>query len=115
MLLILFDQRAARKEQLGYQPCPAGLVASPDTAAGVAVKVLVELQIIAKLRVTLHLGGVAVYRPLPLFVLEEERNQPFCQMFRYLENSAVLFRAGGEFDLEINAIEMMKFLQGLKD
>jgi len=90
-------------------------VASPDAAAGVAVKVLVVLQVIAKLRVTLHLGGVAVNRPLPLFVQEEERDQPFCQLVRYLEDSAVLFRAGGEFDFEIITLVMMELLQGLND
>src|SRR5262249_35678930 len=57
------DVGPPRLQQLGDQPRPTGLVHGPDAAAGVAVEVLVERDVIAEVWVGLQLGVVAVHCP----------------------------------------------------
>ena len=48
-----------RLQELGDEAGPAGLMRRADAAAGVAVEVLVEQQVVAEVRVGLQLGALA--------------------------------------------------------
>src|SRR5215212_9728558 len=59
-------------DQIQHERRPAGLVRGAEPGAGVAVKVLVEEQQVAPLRVALEEAGVAVERPPPVAVEREK-------------------------------------------
>src|SRR5438270_13949353 len=67
-------RRPARLEQLGHQAGPA-LVARAETVAGVAVKILIEEQIIAEVGIGLQFRGLAEDHPLAIFRAQEEARQ----------------------------------------
>ncbi len=77
-------------QQLGHQAGPAGLVAGAEAAAGVAVEVLVEQEVIAEVGVVLEQLDVAEDRPAPVGVAQEEPRQPPRQLVG--TSSIVTFR-----------------------
>ena len=59
----------------GHQPGPSRLVRRTEAGPGVAVKVLVEREVVAPVRIGLELGDVAVDRANALAVSNEDRYQ----------------------------------------
>src|SRR4051794_41675342 len=67
---------SAEREEVRDQPGPAGLVRGADAAAGVAVEVLEEEQVVPEVRVVLQLRVAAEHRPPPVGPAQEEAGQP---------------------------------------
>src|SRR5688572_1157838 len=67
--------RARRGEQMHptrNDSGPTGLVACAEAGAGVAMKVLVELDAVAPIRIFLEFHVPCVYRAPPFFILQED-------------------------------------------
>ncbi len=58
-------------EQFGDQAGPAGLMRRADAAAGVAVKVFVEQNVILEMRVRRELRMIFQHGPLAVFALQK--------------------------------------------
>ena len=91
---------AALLQQFGDEAGPAGLMACSEAATVVAVKVFVEQNMIAKMRVGLKLLGLAEDRPPAVVVFQEDARQPPRQFLGDLPEVHHLARAGRAFDLE---------------
>ena len=63
---------AALLKQLGDQRGPSGLMAGPDAGAIVAVKILVEEDVIAEVRIGLKFLRATEYRPPAMLVAQEQ-------------------------------------------
>ena len=70
-------------DEVGDQRGPAGLVGGADTAAGVAVEVLVEGQQAVPVRVGLEQAGVAEDRAAAVGVVEEDRDETAGEVVGY--------------------------------
>ena len=74
----------ARLQQLCDQSGPAGLVSGADAAAGVAVKILVEQDVIAEVLVVLQAWVLREDGSLAVLVLEEYSGQALGDFARRL-------------------------------
>ena len=63
-------------------PGPAGLMAGAQAGSVITVEVLVELNVIAPVRVFLELLLAAVHGPMALFVLQKNSAEPARDFFR---------------------------------
>src|SRR5262249_52811237 len=90
----------ARLEQLGDQAGPAGLVRRPGAAAAVCVEILVEQNVVPKVRVVLQLRAVAEHRPAVPLVTKEETAQAACHLNGDLINREQLSGTGWAHELE---------------
>ena len=81
----------------------------------IAVKKLVEEHVVTKVRILPELRVRAEAGPLPVRITQEERRQPATELLRHLEQGDEAPRPGRAFDLEIVAVVVMEFLQGLHD
>src|SRR6266446_1989750 len=104
LLTALFDQFC---DETG----PAGLMASADPGAIVAVKVFVEKDEIAPVRIALKKLGAARHGPAALRIAEKNVNEPPGNFGGYLPK--IGFGAGmrGALDFEIFAVVVVKFLE----
>ena len=87
------------------------MMACADPRAIVAVKVFVEKDEVAPVRIALKELGAAGYRPVAIRIPEKNVNEPPGNFRRYLPE--IRFAAGmrGAFDFEILAVVMVKFLE----
>src|ERR1700704_1552444 len=90
-------------------------MACAEPRAIVAVKVFVEKDKIAPVRIALKKLGAAGYGPAAVRIPEKNVNEPPGNFRRYLPE--IGFRAGlrGAFHFEIFAVVVVKFLQGLHE
>ena len=94
-------------DTVDYQRRPAGLMAGTKTFTGFAVKVFVEQNQIAPMRIvgkTIQLGQAwATIR----FAAHEQSRQPQIEFMGHLAEVHHLARTGGAFDLEVVAVKMV--------
>jgi hypothetical protein len=84
-----------------------------ETAAVVAVKILVKWEVVAKVRVCLELRVRAQTSSAPRLVAQEQPREPAAELVRNLEQVQVAPGAGGTLQLEIVAVVVVKFLERL--
>src|SRR5438552_135287 len=95
---------AEQVNQLPDKTCPPGLVAGSQTGTVVAMKVLVEEDVVAPVRVALELLATTVHRPLARLVAEEDTLQAGGHFLSYFKEVHPAARAGGALNFEIVAI-----------
>src|SRR6266545_3268925 len=100
-------------EKLGDEPRPAGLVAGADAGTVVAVKVLVEGNQAAPVRVSLEDLRPAVDRPAAIRSRQEDAREPPRQLGPDLPEVHLPVGARGTRDLEIVAEETVELLERL--
>src|SRR5215471_12591425 len=83
-----------RVQELGDQSGPSGLVRSPDSAARVAVEVLVEMEVVAELAILLQLRIERVHLSHAGGILQENSRQTVRQLLRHLIDREKTARAG---------------------
>src|ERR1700682_2172833 len=101
----------ARHEKSCHQTGPAGLVRGTDTTSGVAVEIFVEKYIIAKMRVLLQVGIVAIHRTSAALIPEKKACQAGGQLICDLIEGDEFSRVCRAFNFEIVAVVVMKILQ----
>src|SRR5262245_27561386 len=99
-------QREARKQMHdpGNGTGPTRLVAGAEAGAVVAVKVLVEQEVVAPVRVLLKLAAAPVDRPPASLVSQEDTGQPTRDLLGDLIQRHLPPGARGTFDGELVAI-----------
>src|SRR6266700_3683997 len=75
-----FGVRIAGHQQLRDEPGPSGLVRGANTAAGVAMEVFVEQDVITEVRIGLQPRMVSKLRPRAALVGKEDPGQPCCNL-----------------------------------
>src|SRR5919201_2172477 len=75
---------SALLQQLRHQSRPPRLVIGADAGSVVPVEVLVEEQVVAEVRVALHLLRLAEGRTVAIRILEEDRGEPSRDLCRDL-------------------------------
>src|SRR5262245_11016976 len=98
-------------EQLGDEAGPAGLMRGAGAAPRIAVKIFVELQVVAEMRVALQLGVIAEYRPFAVGVAQEQARQAALQLARHAFDGGETSGTAGTFDLEVVAVVVVEPLQ----
>ena len=89
---------------LGHEASPAGLVARAQSRPVVAVKVFIEEEMVAPMRIGLELLRATIDRTLPLFIPQEDPAQPIRDLLGDLEEVHHLAGPGGAFNFEIVAV-----------
>jgi hypothetical protein len=79
-------------------------MAGPDAGAVVAMKVFVEQQMVAPIRITLKFLRTTVHRPAAAFVTQKNPSQAIGDLMRNLEQTRQLARASWTLDFEIVAV-----------
>ena len=79
-----------------------------DATPVVAVKILVEKNVILEVLVVLHFGILVVHRTMSGFVVGEDRSQTAGELVGGLADCRFLARSGWAFDLEIVPVVPMK-------
>ena len=102
-------------EEFGDEAGPAGLVRGAAAAAGVAVEIFVEEDVILEVRVAGLLGMVLQDGALAVRAGEEEFDEPAGQFVGHFVEGEEFPGAGGAFDFEIVPVVVMKFLEGFDD
>src|SRR6185312_7001580 len=90
-------------------------MARPQSCAVVAVEVLVEKYVIAKVRIGLKQSVAVISRPLPFSIRQEQRGQAAGQTRRRLTQSHAIAGTGRQFHLKAVAVVKIEALQGLDD
>ena len=73
-----------RLQQLGNESSPARLMRSPNATARVAMKVLVEQNVVAEVRITGEFGVTLEHRSPAISPLQEKSRQTTRQFLGYL-------------------------------
>ena len=107
--------RVARHQELRDQPSPTGLMGRADAAAGVAVEILVEQQVIAEIWIPLHARVMAEYRPLALLVLQKDPREPHGELVGHVVDRDERARSRRAFDAKVVTVVVMKLLQRFDD
>ena len=97
--------------QLGDQARPAGLVARAKARAAVAMKILVEQEMVAPVWVCLQECIAAVEGPVALLIAQKEIDQPVREHIGHAIQRQILAGACRAFDQKIIAVVVMKLLQ----
>jgi hypothetical protein len=82
-------ESGARLKQLGNQASPPRLVRGADSAAVVAVEVLVELEEVSEMRVVLQEAARAVEGPLAVRIPGKDGDQSALQLIGHLQERHV--------------------------
>src|SRR6266567_6706370 len=90
--------------QRSDQPAPACLVRSADARAVVSVKVLIEQNVVAPVRVVLKFLRPAVYRTFAFLVPREDSDQPIGYLSRHFGQSHLAARSIGERHAEVRPV-----------
>src|SRR6185369_11169702 len=93
------------------QSGPAGLMARADARPVVAVEVLVELQVVAPVRIGLERLRAAIHWALAAFVAQEDAREAVGDLASDFEQVHQLARAGRTFDLERVAVVQIEIQQ----
>src|SRR5438309_7110946 len=104
---------AALLDGLGDEPRPARLVAGADAGALVAVKILVEEEKVAPVRIDLERPGGTVHGAPAVAAAQEQADEPARQLARDVPEVEQAVRPGRAFDLEVVAVEVVELLQRL--
>src|ERR1700758_3486237 len=108
--------RVARHQELRDQTGPPGLMRGADAAAAVAVKVLIEKNVVAEVWIVLPPCRVmSVERAAPARITQENAREPHGELVGNLIECQEASGAGGAFDLEVVAVVVVKLLQRLDD
>src|SRR5205085_5067806 len=105
----------ARHEELRHQPGPAGLVRRTDTAARVAVEVLIEEDVVPEVRVGVSALIEAVDRSASVRICKEQPSQTAGDLVGNLVEGREVPRARRALDPEVITVVVMELLQGLND
>src|SRR5215831_11997500 len=105
----------ARLQQFRDDTGPSRLMRRADAAAAVAVEVLVEVQVVAKLAVVLHLGIQRVDLTHAGRVLQKDSRETVRQLLGDLIDGHKMSRAGRTLDLETVPVVVVKLLKRLDD
>ena len=104
-----------RHEQLRDEPGPARLMRRADAAAGVAMEVFVEQQVIAEMRVLLQARVMREYGPMPVLVREENASEPRGELVGDVIDREERSGSSRTFDAEVAAEVVVKLLQRFDD
>ena len=80
--------------QTGNQPCPSGLMAGPQTLAGVPVIVLVEEKVVAPMRVSLKFLAISETRSLAVLITRKDSDHALGNFFGHHSSRNCLFSVG---------------------
>src|SRR5215831_3217592 len=105
----------ARLQQLCDEAGPSRLVRRADAAAGVAVEVLVEVDVVAELAVVLHLGIQRVDLAYAGRVLQKDSRETIRQLLRDLIERDTTSRAGRTLDEETVPVIVVELLKRLDE
>src|SRR5207247_10367693 len=83
---------------------PSGLVAGAEPCTVVAVKVLIEEDAVAPVRIALELLGSSIDRAPPIAIAQEDAGEPAAELLGHLVERHPPSRAGRTFDREIVAV-----------
>src|SRR5215470_4961727 len=86
-----------------------------DAPACVAIKIFVEVDVVAKLFVLLKFRVERIYRPRAGRILEKYPGEAVNQFLGDLIKGEILARASGTLDLEVIPVIVMELLQRLDD
>src|SRR5215831_6476226 len=78
-------EEAKDLDACGHEPRPAGLVAGPQSGAVIAMKVLIEEEVVAPMGVGLERLGPPVDGPATTFIAQKDAREPRCNLTGYLE------------------------------
>src|SRR4030095_7359439 len=87
---------------------PPRLVTGAEPRSVVTVKILIEEDQIAPVRIVLELGGPAVHRSSSAGVPQERAGQPAGELLGHIEERHVSPRTGRTLNLEVIAIEAIQ-------
>ena len=104
-----------RLQQLGNRVRSSPSDVTPHATARVAVKVLVEQNVVAEVRIAGELGVIFEHRPLAIRPLQEEARQTTPQFLGHLVQGKEFAGPGRTFDFEVITVVVVKSLQGLDD
>ena len=71
-------------EEIGNESSPTRLVTGPDTRANIAMKVLVEWDVVAPERIFLEQSVAAEHGPVSLCITHKDAREPLRQVVRHL-------------------------------
>src|SRR4051812_19024608 len=101
----------ARLKKFSDQAAPSGLVRSAHPAPGIAVKILVEQDVIAEVWITRELRVIVKHRTFALFILQKNSREPARQFVRDFFDGDEVSRSVRTFDLEVITVVVMELLQ----
>src|SRR6516162_9366766 len=104
-------QMPVEADQGAYYSGPSGLVACPQPGAIVAMKVLVEQDVVAPVRIGLKLLGTTIDRPSPLLVAAEDTLQAVGNLPAHFEQVHQLARTGGALDPKVIPVVVIELKQ----
>ena len=94
-------------DQIRYDTGPPGLMTRPDAGTVVAMKVLVEQDVVPPMRVRLEFFGAAVNRPAAVGIARESSGQPTRDLLGHFEQVHQFAGTGRAFDPEIVTIVLI--------
>src|ERR1700751_5704676 len=112
---MLLVKPAENFDQLGYQSSPAGLVACSKPRSVIAMKVLVEKDVIPPLRILLKLLRPSIHRPPARWIAQEDSTQTIAYLLGDLEDVHHLARTRWALDFEAVAVVEIERHQGPDD
>src|ERR1700755_2449862 len=95
-------------DHVGDQSTPAGLVRRPQTAAGIAVVVFVEEEVVLEVRISLQLLITAEHRAPSGAVAPEDVDHTAAQLISDLLQRSFLAGADGAFDAKLVTVEVVE-------
>src|SRR5258705_4693275 len=96
---------------LSNETGPAGLMAGADAGTIIAVKVFVEKDEVAPVRIALKKFAAASYRPAPFRIAQKNVNEPPRDFSSHLPEIGFRARVRRTLDFEIFAVIVVKFLK----
>ena len=102
--------RAALRDMVRNETCPASLVRCTETTTIVAVEVLVEPNIVTEVRVRVEADVPAVERATAVHVAPEDVDDAVLDLFCDFEQVHVVARASRAFDLQLFAVVLVEAL-----
>src|SRR5262249_43420242 len=102
-------------QQLCDQSGPARLMRRAESPAGVTMEMLVELHVVAEVRVVLDVRSISHERAAAALVAEEEIAQPRSELARDLVNGEMSTRARRALDHEIVSVVVVELLERFDD
>src|SRR5215831_8717248 len=102
-------------QQLGDKRRPARLMAGAKPSSGIAVEILVKLDVVAPMRISLPRLVCAIDRPTTTLLAQEDVRQARREVLRDLPERALHARAGGTLDEKLVAVVVMEPLQRLNE
>src|SRR5262245_51359177 len=102
-------------DQVGDQGAPSRLVRGAETAAGVAIVIFVEQEVVLEVRIGLHLLVAAEDRSPSVAVAPEDVDQAAPQLVGDLFQRLLPAGPDRAFDAKLVAVELVELVQALDD